>query len=89
MATSVRTVGDVTRRRKTGESASFRGAGGGTANEDKIIELLGVDGVVTRICQHPDGTIEIHTAAMSASGHAVRVPSTGSVTAFATDSGPR
>lgn len=48
------------------------------AVEDKVVELRGPDGSVTRIVERPDGTIEIHTAAMEQSRQAVCVPTAGS-----------
>jgi hypothetical protein len=81
MATSVRTPDNHTGRRAAASTA-VRATG---AVEDKVIEVLGADGVVTTIRQHPDGTIDIHTAAMAASGNAVRVPGAGAATVFATD----
>jgi hypothetical protein len=81
MATSVSTADNNTGCRAAASTAA-RTTG---AVEDKVIEVLGPDGVVTTIRQHPDGTIDIHTAAMAASGDAVRVPVAGAATVFATD----
>ncbi len=47
------------------------------------VELLGLDGTVTTVVQHSDGTVEIRTDAMSESGQAVRVAPTGSAHTFA------
>lgn len=46
--------------------------------KDKVVELRGPDGTVTRIVERPDGSIEIHTSAMTASEQAVCVPASGS-----------
>jgi hypothetical protein len=80
MATSVTTADNNTGCRAAATAARTSGA-----VEPKVIEVPGPDGAVTTIRQHPDGTIDIHTAAMAASGNAVRVPAAGAATVFATD----
>lgn len=81
MASSVRTVGDETRF--SGDPMRSRGD---AETGVRSIELVGDDGTVTTLLQRADGTIEIHTAAMSSAGRAVRVPPTGSAVAYATNS---
>ena len=81
MASSVRTVGDEARF--SGDSMRSRGD---AETGVRSIELVGDDGTVTTLLQRADGTIEIHTAAMSSAGRAVRVPPTGSAVAYATNS---
>lgn len=69
MATSVTMVNDASAAPPATENGAV---------EDKVVELSGPDGSVTRIVERPDGTIEIHTAAMEGSRQAVRVPTAGS-----------
>jgi hypothetical protein len=83
MATNVRTGRGNTRTSADGGSWGIRG--GSDAGGDRRIELVGDDGTVTTLCQHPDGTLEIRTAAMLASGRAVRVPPTGAAVEVVTD----
>lgn len=58
-------------------ATEVRPVNAGGAVEEKVIEVRGLDGALTRIVERPDGTIEIHAQAMARSGHAVCVPPTG------------
>ena len=82
MASIVRTVGDQTRC--SGDAMRSRRD---AETDVRSIEVVGDDGTVTTLLQRADGTIEIHSAAMSSAGRAVRVSPTGSAVAYATDSG--
>lgn len=78
MATSVKTAEGKIRHHAADEQVHVRVPGNRPAGDDKVIELVNPDGTVTTICQRADGTIEVHTAAMAVSGHAVGVPVAGS-----------
>lgn len=67
----------ATSRKAANHATEVRPANAGGADEEKVIELRGPDGAVTRIVESPDGTIEIHASAMAGSGEAVRIPPTG------------
>ncbi|WP_143695307.1 hypothetical protein [Williamsia sp. 1135] len=79
MATSVKASAGNMRQRATDEQVRVRVPSDRPTSGDKFIELVNPDGTVTSICQRADGTIEVHTAAMALSGHAVGVPLAGSV----------
>lgn len=67
----------ATSRKAADHATEVRPANADGSVDEKTIELRGPDGAVTRIVEHPDGTIEIHADAMASSGQAVRVPTKG------------
>lgn len=77
MDTSVKTADGDVRHQGADDRVHVRVPDNHPTGDDKFVELVNPDGTVTTICQRADGTIEVHTAAMAASGQAVGVPVAG------------